>query len=75
MSTESGTKSNRFNWKQGRFRLDIRKNFPSIIKDKLSSRLLLWAGGAQSLKVFENRLDEDLSEAVCYSSSHLSTWQ
>lgn len=73
MSTESETRNNRFNWKQGRFNLDIRTNLQIIVKNKLRSKLLLWTGQVQSLEVFKNRLDEHLSETVYYSLSHLST--
>lgn len=73
MSTESGTRSNRFNWKQWRFSLDIRTNLPTTVRDKLRSRLHLWSGGVKSWEVFKNRLVEHLLEIVYYSSSHNSS--
>lgn len=66
-------RSNRVNRMQGRFRLGSRTNYPTIMKNKLRSRLPLCAGGVQSLEVFKSRSDEWLLQTVYYSSSHFST--
>lgn len=54
MFSKRGTKSSRFNWKQRRFRSDMRTNHPTIIKDKPRSRLRMWAWVPQPLEVFNN---------------------
>lgn len=51
---ESVTRNSSFNWKQGRYKLDMRTNFSAVIKDKLGSRQPMWVGGAQPLHLYKN---------------------
>lgn len=51
---ESVTRNSSFNWKQERYKLDMRTNFSAVIKDKLGSRQPMWVGGAQPLHLYKN---------------------
>jgi len=59
-----GTLGNGFKWKEGRFRLDIRKKFFTVRVVRHWHRLPREAVAAPSLAVFKARLDEALSTLV-----------
>ena len=58
------TRSNGFNFKKGRFRLDIRKKFFALKVVRHWHRLPREAVDAPSLEVLKTRLDETLSNLV-----------
>jgi len=65
------TRGNGFKLKEGRFRLDIRKNFFTMMVVKHWNRLPREAVDAPSLAVFKARLDGALSNLVWWKMSLL----